>query len=115
MGEGVFPLLLAAALAAPNPARHEKPTAAGQTVMLLRTDAPADPLQPGDPPVPLSATELPAIRDEGGGVLVRSQGRDGWVPRADVLTPKEAVAYYTGQIQANPQNTSPYMRRAKAY
>ena len=108
-------LLLLAALAAPNPGRHDKPAAAGQTVMLLRTDTPAEPLQPGDPPVSLSATELPALREEGGRVLVRSQGRDGWVPRADVLTPKEAVAYYTQQIQANPQNTSWYVRRAKAY
>src|SRR5260221_5808276 len=91
------------------------PTAAGQTVLLLRSDAPATPLDAGDPPVPLVGNELPAIREEAGRVLVRSVGKDGWVPRRDVLTPKEAIAYYTDQITSNPQNTTLYTRRAKAY
>jgi hypothetical protein len=60
----VYPLLLAAALAAPNPGRHDKPTAAGQTILLLRSDGPAPAVNPDDPPVPLVGNELPALREE---------------------------------------------------
>jgi tetratricopeptide (TPR) repeat protein len=111
----VFSLLLAVTIAAPNPGSHKPVTAAGQTVLLLLSGSTAPAANAGDPPVAIVGTELPAIREEGGRVLVRSQGKDAWVPRAEVLTPKEAVAHYTELIKASPQNTLNWSRRAKAF
>jgi len=68
----MFTLLLAASIAAPNPARHEKSTAAGQTVILKRSDAPVTAAHPGDPPPPaLSGTEFPALKEMDGQVILR--------------------------------------------
>lgn len=111
----MFSLLLAITIAAPNPGSHKPAAAAGQTVLLLRSESTAPAANAGDPPVAIVGTELPAIREEGGRVLVRSQGKDAWVPRAEVLTPKEAVAHYTALINASPQNTLNFSRRAKAF
>src|SRR5262245_4662871 len=112
----MFTLLLAASVAAPNPARHEKPTAAWQTVMLKRSDAPVTAARPGDPPPPtLSGTEFPALKEVDGFVVLRNQGRDAKVSRSDIMTPKEAVIFYSQQIAAQPQTTTYYTRRAKAY
>lgn len=114
----MLPLLLTAAtLAAPNPARHEKPNAVGVNVLIhpsaSNTDAPRpDPSL--TPAASLSGTEFPVLREEPGRVMIRNKGTDVWVSRAEIMTPKEAIAYYTEQINSQPQTTN-FVRRAKAH
>jgi tetratricopeptide (TPR) repeat protein len=109
--------LIAATLAAPNPWRHQPPTAEGLVVM-VRPGVPAAAARTGDqlsPAASLGGPEFPVVRELPGRVLVRSKGVDHWVSRAEVMTPKEAVEYYTQQIAAQPQSTLNFTRRAKAH
>lgn len=114
----MFPLLLTAAtLAAPNPARHEKPTAVGLNVLVhpnaLNTNAPrADPSL--IPASSLTGTEFAVLREEPGRVLVRNKGTDVWVSRSEILTPKEAIAFHSELMNSQPQ-TAQLLRRAKAH
>ena len=73
----MLPLLLTAAtLAAPNPARHEKPTAEGLNV-LVRPATPESPLPPREPGLTaatsLTGTEFPVLREIPGRVLIRNK------------------------------------------
>jgi tetratricopeptide (TPR) repeat protein len=113
----MLPLLLTAAtLAAPNPARHEKPSAVGLNVLVHpsaststnRTDPTLTPAST------LTGTEFAVLREEPGRVMVRNKGTDVWVSRSEVMTPKEAIAYYTELLNAQPQTTN-FVRRAKAH
>lgn len=112
----MFTLVLAASIGAPNPARHEKPTAEGLQV-LLRPAAGAAPARPDPGLTPASTlvgTEFPVLREEAGRVMIRHKGADVWVSRAEIMTPAEAVRYFTELLatDAQPNNLT---RRAKAY
>lgn len=109
-------LLTVVTIAAPNPGRKEQPTAIGFMVM-VRPNPPAVPKRPGDDLTPassLTGTEVAVTQELLGRVLVRSKGVDVWVSRSEVMTPKEAIEYYTEQIARQPQVTY-YTRRAKAH
>ena len=114
----MLPLLLtAAALAAPNPARNEKPTAVGLNVLVHPNAANASTPRPDPtltPATSLTGTEFAVLREEPGRVMVRNRGADVWVARSEIMTPKEAIAYYTELINAQPQTTN-YVRRSKAH
>ena len=110
-------LMLAAIVAAPNPARNVPPSLIGQTVLLRQTsitatyggaDGRANSLT-------LNLTDAIVLHEEPGRVGLRNLGREVWVARDNVLTAKEAIAVFTDQISTTPQNPLPYVRRAKAY
>jgi tetratricopeptide (TPR) repeat protein len=112
----MFPLLLTAVtLAAPNPARNEKPNAVGYMI-LLRPGAPAVKQAGADltPVSSLSGTEFAVTAELPGRVLIRNKGVDVWVSRYEVMTPKEAIEYYT-DLNTGQQQVNNYVRLAKAY
>jgi hypothetical protein len=58
---------------------------------------------------------VPVLERRGDWVLVRSGGKRGWVKTDDVLPETEAVAYFTGLVEAQPRNPSLYLRRAAVW
>jgi tetratricopeptide (TPR) repeat protein len=116
----VFPLLLAVAVAAPNPDRGAKPTLAGQVVLPRDSGAaPAFVLEgPDGQPVKqgtLSGTEWYVVRDEGRRLLVRHLGEDVWVQRAAVRTPAEVIAEVAESLKNDAGVATMYTRLAKAH
>jgi tetratricopeptide (TPR) repeat protein len=110
-------LFLAATLAAPNPARKEPPTAEGLMVLLRPSDAPPLAIRPDPgltPATPLTGTEFAVLKEESGRVLLRNKGTDVWVSRSLVMTPKEAIAFFSERINSEAIVNN-YVRRAKAH
>ena len=113
----MFTILLAATIAAPNPARYEKPGTVGQMVLPRPTDAPAIASRPDPtltPVASLTGTEFAVTGELPGRVLLRNKGVDVWVSRAEVLTAKEAIEVYSQLIASQPQ-VNHYVRRSKAH
>ena len=113
----MFTIFLAAAIAAPNPARAEKPSAVGQMVLPRPLDVPAAPTRPDPsltPVASLTGTEFAVMAEQPGRVLLRNKGVDVWVSRTDVVTAKEAIELYSSLIAASPQ-LNHYVRRSKAH
>lgn len=109
-------LFLATILGAPSPYRHEAPTLVGVTVQTkvagTRYTVPNPAAaQSGT----LSKTEYVVVKEEKGFLWVREGKLIVQVERALLLTPKEAIEYFTNLLAQSPQSTSPYMRRSKAH
>ena len=113
----MFTILLTAAIAAPNPARAEKPSAVGLMVLPRPADVPAVSVRPDPTLTPLASltgTEFPVLKELPGRVMLRNKGQDVWVSRTEILTAKEAIELYGTLIASSPQ-VNHYVRRAKAH
>jgi tetratricopeptide (TPR) repeat protein len=63
----------------------------------------------------IAELSMPVLAQRGDWLLVRSNGKRGWVPMGEVVPLANAAAYFTQQIQAEPRNASHILRRAAAW
>ncbi len=66
-------------------------------------------------PISLTHTHYYVREERDGCVRIRHQGIDGWLDLRDVLSPEEAVAFFTEQIRRDPTNARAYLLRGTAW
>jgi tetratricopeptide (TPR) repeat protein len=83
----------------------------GKTVKLSRTDQAGNKVEVGD----LKWLAYHIVKEENGWLQVQQHDVVGWFPKADAVVLEEAVALFTQQILANPNDAEAFARRATAW
>jgi tetratricopeptide (TPR) repeat protein len=63
----------------------------------------------------IAELSVPVLAQRGDWLLVRSNGRRGWVPMCEVVPLADGVEFFTGRIRAEPRNASHYLRRGAVW
>ena len=110
-----LPALLAL-LACTHPAAAGE-TWAGQRVVVKRFGVALGHTKDGQwrPLGTVKELAVSVLDEKGDWLLVRSDGRVGWMPKAEAVPAKAAVDFYTRLLDAEPNVESHRLRRASAY
>jgi tetratricopeptide (TPR) repeat protein len=63
----------------------------------------------------IAELSVPVLAQRGDWLLVRSNGRRGWVPMSEVVPLANGVEYFTERIRSEPRSASHYLRRGAVW
>ena len=63
----------------------------------------------------LTAVSYQVVAEAGKEIKVRHSGKEGWLPKAEVVPLSEAVAYFTERLKENPKDSGAYQKRGHAW
>jgi len=113
------PLFIAAILGYPSPLREEPSSSwVGRTVIMKKTGTRFFRNSPDGAAVEiglLMRTDYVVVRERDGKIWVKQDGVEGWIPTEDAALPEGGVEHFSKLIMENPNDSSQYARRSKAY
>jgi tetratricopeptide (TPR) repeat protein len=83
----------------------------GKGAFITFADGPAAPALP----YPLGSTSCRVLKDQAGRILVRGDGPEGWLDKAEAIPVDQAVAFFTARLNLDPQDVDALLRRSLAW
>ncbi len=62
----------------------------------------------------LTRTDYQVVREHDDRVLIKQDGTEGWINKADVALPEDGVAHFSKLIEMNPNDSAQFARRSKS-